>query len=465
VTRRALLAADVLGLVIAFVLAGFLTNWNDFGTGVLNAFGETLAFALSLPLWVIAAKLSGLYDRDEQQVDRSQADDLIGVFTLLTVGSWILFVFTKLTGLAHPNVSRLVLFWACAIVLITLLRTVARALCRRHSSFVQNTVVVGAGEVGQLVARKLRERAEFGLKAVGFVDSRPREPGELGELEIIGRPEELPRLIREFDVERVIFAFSCERDYEVLPLIRKLGELGVQIEIVPRFFDVIGPGLDVHSIGGLPILGTRPFRLERSAQFLKRAFDLVVSAGLLLLLVPVFALIAIAIKLDSRGPVFFRQVRMGTGDRTFRIWKFRTMTVDADARKQEIAHLNRHLGEDTRMFKAPDDPRVTRIGWNLRRFCLDELPQLFNVLVGQMSLVGPRPLILDEDQYVNGWARKRLDLRPGMTGLWQVHGGSDIPFEEMIKLDYRYVAGWSLKTDLDTLARTIPALVRERQAY
>jgi lipopolysaccharide/colanic/teichoic acid biosynthesis glycosyltransferase len=156
---------------------------------------------------------------------------------------------------------------------------------------------------------------------------------------------------------------------------------------------------------------------------------------------------------------------MGTGERTFRIWKFRTMTVDADARKQEIAHLNRHLGEDTRMFKAPDDPRVTRIGWNLRRFCLDELPQLFNVLVGQMSLVGPRPLILDEDQYVNGWARKRLDLRPGMTGLWQVHGGSDIPFEEMIKLDYRYVAGWSLKTDLDTLARTIPALVRERQAY
>jgi lipopolysaccharide/colanic/teichoic acid biosynthesis glycosyltransferase len=251
----------------------------------------------------------------------------------------------------------------------------------------------------------------------------------------------------------------------VLPLIRKLGELGVQIEIVPRFFDVIGPGLDVHSIGGLPILGTRPFRLERSAQLLKRAFDLVVSAGLLLLLVPVFALIAIAIKLDSRGPVFFRQVRMGTGERTFRIWKFRTMTVDADARKQEIAHLNRHLGEDTRMFKAPDDPRVTRIGWNLRRFCLDELPQLFNVLVGQMSLVGPRPLILDEDQYVNGWARKRLDLRPGMTGLWQVHGGSDIPFEEMIKLDYRYVAGWSLKTDLDTLARTIPALVRERQAY
>jgi lipopolysaccharide/colanic/teichoic acid biosynthesis glycosyltransferase len=215
----------------------------------------------------------------------------------------------------------------------------------------------------------------------------------------------------------------------------------------------------------LPILGARPFRLERSAQLLKRAFDLVVSACLLLFLMPLLAGVAIAIKLDSRGPVFFRQVRMGAGGRAFRIWKFRTMATDADRRKSDIEHLNQHRHGDARMFKVADDPRVTRVGRPLRRFSLDELPQLFNVLVGHMSLVGPRPLILAEDQHVSGWARRRLDLRPGMTGLWQVHGASELPFDEMIKLDYRYVAGWSLKADLELIARTIPAVVRERQAY
>jgi lipopolysaccharide/colanic/teichoic acid biosynthesis glycosyltransferase len=156
---------------------------------------------------------------------------------------------------------------------------------------------------------------------------------------------------------------------------------------------------------------------------------------------------------------------MGAGERTFRIWKFRTMVVHADHGKCDVAHLNRHLDADPRMFKAPNDPRITRMGRHLRRFCIDELPQLINVLMGEMSLVGPRPLILDEDQHVDGWARRRLNLRPGMTGLWQVLGGSEIPFDEMIKLDYRYVAGWSLKTDLELIARTIPAVVRERQAY
>ena len=239
----------------------------------------------------------------------------------------------------------------------------------------------------------------------------------------------------------------------------------MQVEIVPRFFDLIGPGLDVNSIGGITVLGLRPFRLEYSAKLLKGAVDLAVSGVLLLLLAPLFAVIAVTIRLDSRGPVFFRQVRMGAGERTFRIWKFRTMAVEADQSKHDVIHLNQHLAQDPRMFKAPNDPRVTRVGHYLRRFCLDELPQLINVFTGEMSLVGPRPLILDEDQHVDGWARRRLNLKPGMTGLWQVLGASEIPFEEMIKLDYRYVADWSLKTDLELVARTIPAIVRERHAY
>ncbi len=162
------------------------------------------------------------------------------------------------------------------------------------------------------------------------------------------------------------------------------------------------------------------------------------------MLAPVLAVIAVAIKLDSPGPVFFRQVRMGRGDRTFRIWKFRTMTADAELRKAELAHLNKHADGDDRMFKIPDDPRVTRVGRFLRRTSIDELPQLLNVLAGEMSLVGPRPIILDEHRHVEGWATRRLDLRPGVTGLWQVLGRDDIPFGEMVELDYQYVTSWSL---------------------
>jgi lipopolysaccharide/colanic/teichoic acid biosynthesis glycosyltransferase len=190
----------------------------------------------------------------------------------------------------------------------------------------------------------------------------------------------------------------------------------------------------------------------------------VLAGAGLVLLAPVLSAIAALIKLDSSGPVFFRQVRMGSGGKQFRILKFRTMVVDAETRKAEVRHLNKHAqpGSDGRMFKIPGDPRITRLGRFLRRYSLDELPQLVNVLKGEMSLVGPRPLIVDEDRHVSEWARKRLDLRPGMTGLWQVLGRSDIPFDEMVKLDYLYVTTWSLWHDFRLLFRTVPLVLQAR---
>jgi lipopolysaccharide/colanic/teichoic acid biosynthesis glycosyltransferase len=192
-----------------------------------------------------------------------------------------------------------------------------------------------------------------------------------------------------------------------------------------------------------------------------------VSVSALIALGPIFALIAVRIKMDSPGPVFFRQTRVGVGDKTFQIYKFRTMGADADERKGEVAHLNIHAanGGDGRMFKVPDDPRTTNFGRFLRRYSLDELPQLLNVLIGDMSLVGPRPLIIDEDKQVTEWARRRLFVKPGITGLWQVLGRSDIPFEEMTRLDYLYVINWSLGSDLSLMLKTLPALFRVRRAY
>jgi exopolysaccharide biosynthesis polyprenyl glycosylphosphotransferase len=261
----------------------------------------------------------------------------------------------------------------------------------------------------------------------------------------------------------VIVAFSSDSHETTLETLRELEKLDVQIDIVPRLFEGVPPESHFHSAEGLTLIALPRARLSKTSMMLKRSLDVVCSLAGLVLLSPLLLAVALAIKLDSSGPVLFRQTRMGRNFGTFRIVKFRTMTVDADARKHEVAHLNKHRNGDARMFKVHDDPRMTRVGRFLRQTSIDELPQLWNVLVGEMSLVGPRPLILDEHAHVNGWGLKRLELKPGITGLWQVLGRDDIPFNEMVEFDYRYVSGWSLWSDVRLLFRTIPVLLRRRQ--
>jgi exopolysaccharide biosynthesis polyprenyl glycosylphosphotransferase len=463
--RRMLLLADLIGLGVAFGLAEFLSGERH-NASSMNWQREVLAFVAILPIWVVVAKLYGLYDHDEDRADHSTADEVAHVFHLVTVGTWILLAVGWATGFVQPGFPKLFTFWALAILLICVGRACARALCRGRLSYLQNTIIVGAGEVGQLVARKLLNHPEYGINLVGFIDGEPRErPEELGHLAMLGSVDRIPAVIRMLDIERVIIAFSHETHQETIELIRSLKDLDVQIDIVPRLFEIVGRTTAMHTVEGLPLVGLPPFNLSRSSRLLKRSMDLVLASVALVLLAPVFAVLAVLIKLDSKGPVFFRQVRMGTRDRTFRIYKFRSMSADAEERKQDVAHLNMHVTDDPRMFKIPNDPRITKMGAFLRRYSLDELPQLINVVRGEMSLVGPRPLILEEDRHVAEWARKRLNLRPGVTGLWQVLGRSDIPFDEMIRLDYLYVTNWSLWNDLRLLFQTVPALTRTRRAY
>jgi exopolysaccharide biosynthesis polyprenyl glycosylphosphotransferase len=463
--RRALLAADILGLSVAFLIAQEVYVAQMHIVGRLSRVTEFASFALSLPIWVVAAKLYGLYDKDEERTDHSTADDFSALFHLITVCTFLLYAVSHLTRWFNPQFSKLFLFWLLAIVGTGTFRGIARAYCRRQIHYLQNTIIVGAGDVGQTVARKLLKHPEYGINLVGFVDGNPRERMEgLHHLTLLGDFDDLPTLVPLLDVERVIYAFSNEAHEDSLQMIRKLNELEVQVDIVPRFFEVISPGTDVHTVEGLPMWGLPRPKLPSSSKLIKRTVDLAGSSLALLVLAPLMALIAVAIKCDSRGPVFFRQVRMGAGNHTFRIWKFRTMALGADARKQEFAHLNKHLlpGGDARMFKIDEDPRVTRFGQLLRRLSLDELPQLLNVLRGEMSLVGPRPLILDEHRYVDDWRSRRLDLKPGITGLWQVLGRDGIGFDEMVKLDYLYVTSWSLGGDIRLLFRTLPSIGRAR---
>jgi exopolysaccharide biosynthesis polyprenyl glycosylphosphotransferase len=457
--RRALLCADVAGLTLAFAFAqALLPGASDRLAGSLEAL---LFFGMAVPAWVIAAKVAGLYDGDEERASTTTTDDLSRVFQLSTLGAWLLVAVTWVSGLPRPDLGRVITVWLLAVATVTLARVAARAACRRRPSYLQNTVVVGAGDIGQLVARKFLQHPEYGINLLGFVDSEPRaRTNGVAAVPVLGHPAQLPALVRALDVERVVVAFTRDPQEDLLDLVRSLNELDVQVDIVPRFFEVIGPHTVVHDVEGLSLVGVPSVRLPRSSRLLKRTMDLVVSVPALLLLAPVLAAIAIAIRLDSPGPALFTQLRMGSRDRAFRIVKFRTMVADAEGRKADVAHLNRHAAEgDGRMFKIPEDPRVTRVGRLLRRTSLDELPQLLNVVRGDMSLVGPRPLILDEHRHVRSWARRRLDLKPGITGLWQVLGRSDIAFDEMVRLDYVYVTSWSLGRDLRLILRTLPALV------
>lgn len=449
--RRALAIADITGLLVAFAIAE--TVWGRWDPGAALYF-------LAPPAWVLVAVVAGLYDRDGDRVDHTSSEDLPRLVSTLTVGAWLAFLFTWTIGRDSNDRTKIIMCWLFAIVLMSTLRTVARAVCRRHPLYVQNTIIVGTDVAGQVIAQKLALHPEYGLRVLGFVDD-PNDslerPQELEHLPLLGDIGELEEIVKRLGVRRVILAFpDHERDH-LVGAIRRLTAHGVQLDILTRFFDVLDPGIDVHDLEGIPVLGLRPPRIGRASLLLKRTIDVLGSVFLLIVLSPLFALIALAIKLNSRGPVFFRQVRIGGRGTPFVIWKFRTMVVDADERKTEVAHLNKHQ-RDPRMFKIDGDPRVTRVGRWLRRRHFDELPQLINVLRAEMSLVGPRPLIPEEHRWVDDWATKRLDLRPGMTGLWQVLGSDSIDFEDMVKLDYRYVTSWSLGRDIALILRTAPFL-------
>jgi lipopolysaccharide/colanic/teichoic acid biosynthesis glycosyltransferase len=227
---------------------------------------------------------------------------------------------------------------------------------------------------------------------------------------------------------------------------------------VPHMPELLGSAGEFEDLDDMKVLGVRSIGLSNSSALIKRALDLVVSVIGVVLLSPLLIASAIAVRLDSKGPILFRQERVGRHNKVFWMYKFRTMRDGADAERAELMHLNETDG----LFKIANDPRLTRVGRFMRSISLDELPQLFNVIRGEMSLVGPRPLVIEEDRKVSGWARRRLDLTPGMTGVWQIRGSTRVPLSEMVKLDYLYVANWSLWGDLKALLRTLPHVLGRR---
>jgi exopolysaccharide biosynthesis polyprenyl glycosylphosphotransferase len=459
--RRILLAADVVGFTTAVVLAYAFFGPDAGGAGTA---GAVLAAAGSAG-FVFGAKLCGLYEFDSAGPAHSTHDEIVRIFLLVTVE---LFLVAQIADLRDDALPQLTVLWLLVIGSVATFRAGARAVARRRHAYVQRAVIVGAGDIGQVVARKILQHPEYRIELLGFVDDDPKERREsVRGVPVLGGPSDLANIVDSLGVDRVLVAFSRDPQKETLELVRSLQDAPVHIDIVPRLFDVVGPRAQIRTLEGLPLVGLPVTRLSRSSALLKRSFDLVVAGVGLVVLAPLFVIVTIAIKLDSRGPVLFRQTRIGAGNRPFTILKFRTMVENAEELKPQLAHLNKHVlnGGDPRMFKIASDPRCTRVGRMLRRYSIDELPQLVNVLKGQMTVVGPRPLIPEEQTHVRGWAELRLRLKPGVTGFWQVLGRDDIPFEEMIALDYLYVADWSLLGDIKLTLQTVPVLLRRRTVH
>ena len=465
--RRALVAADAIGITLAFAMSSlaFPTEGSD----RIQPGGEIFLFLLTLPMWLVLAKLQGLYERDEERTDHSTIDEITGVVVVVTLGTWVFQALTWVTGLASPQLGRLVAFWLLAVVLVTTSRAAARTLTRRSAAYAMRTLVVGAGEIGQLVARKIGQHPEYRLDLVGFVDAEPLESrAETRNVATLGVLDDLRSLVDEHRIDRVIVAFSNEPDSQTMSVVRSLRDGDVIVDVVPRLFDVIGPRASMHLLEGMPLICVPPARLSKSSFVLKRIVDVVFAAIGLLVAAPLFAYAAIRIKLDSAGPVFFRQERLGLDMRPFTCFKFRTMQVDTDPEEHrayvESITSSRASVNGNGMYKLNRDDAVTPFGRWLRKTSLDELPQLLNVLRGDMSIVGPRPCIPYEVEFFQPHHVERFLVPQGITGLWQVSARANSTFGEALDMDVAYVRGWSLGLDLRLLFRTPFALLRQRRA-
>jgi len=465
--RRMLLGADLLALTAAFAVVEAVFRKRQL-VGEVGIGVETIIFLCLLPLWVLAAKLYGLYDRDEESATHSTADEVVSVFHLLTVGVWLFYATSWLVGLSSPDQAKLATFWFLALVSVAAARSAARTLARHQSAYVQNAVIVGAGEVGQLIGRKLLQHPEYRINLLGFVDGEPREKRrDLGDLPVLGAPEQIAEIVDRHDVDRVIVAFLRDGHEQMLDLVRAVRTHDVHVDLVPRLFEAVGANVGMHTLEGLPLVGLPPSRISRSSRTLKRSVDILGSATLLALLAPTMLLIAFLIRRDSRGPVFFRQTRLGIDLREFTLLKFRTMHEGTDEapHREYIKQIMKSdaLPGSNNLYKLERDDSITRVGRWLRKTSLDELPQLINVLRGEMSLVGPRPLIPYELELFSPHHFERFLVPAGLTGLWQVEARAHSTFGEALDLDVAYARGWSPGLDLRLLLRTPLVMFRKRE--
>ena len=470
---------DGLLLVAAFVLAYSLRYVLEFGRDVISAesFLPLSAFypyiAAFVPITLITFYTRGLYALPRgaswfEHVRITMSASLVGV-AALTLSALLL---TR----DLPSRLLFVYLWLCTVAVFSIERFAYRHLRMwlwRRGINIRRVLVVGAGTAAQRIMKDIVERPELGYKLQGYVaesGDTPASPSWRVPVKAsngsgpqrLGGLKDVQRVIGMQDLHEVIVALPATHHAQILGIIDSCREFGVDFKLVPDLFEMRFNEVRIDAVNGVPLIGVKDLALQGFNLFIKRMLDVLLAIGALIVAAIPMLLVAMAIRLDSPGPVLFRQRRVGKGGREFVCLKFRSMGQDAEQRLQELLDRNEADGP---LFKIREDPRLTRVGKWLRRTSIDELPQIFNILRGEMSWVGPRPPTPSEVARYSDWHHKRLDVTPGLTGLWQVSGRSDLTFDEMVKLDLYYAENWSLNVDTMIILRTVPAVLRRKGAY
>jgi exopolysaccharide biosynthesis polyprenyl glycosylphosphotransferase len=464
----ALILSDLLMVAAAFRVAYFIRFEMQIPIFKL-AIVPSLAFYLSLvaaltPIWIVILALSGLYNR-ANLLGGTQEYSL--VFTSTTVGI-LLVIMAGYFGTDFA-IARgwLVSTWVFAFLLVSVSRFIIRRVVyslRRSGHFLAPTLIVGANDEGMLLAEQLADRAHSGMNILGFVGS-PQTAGPVSHSlpPLLGDLDSLDELIRSTACEEIILVTSAISRDSMVDIFKQYGlSKQVNVRLSSGLYELITTSVQVREVASVPLVRINKVRLTGIDKFLKVVLDYGLTIPGLLLISPLMLLIALIVKLDSAGPVIYRRKVMGVNGITFDAYKFRTMRVDGD----EILAASPELKAELELnHKLKQDPRVTRAGRILRKLSLDELPQLFNVLQHQMSLVGPRIISPEEMPLYQQWGTNLLTIRPGISGLWQVSGRSDVSYEERVRLDMYYIRNWTVWLDINLLVRTIPAAIKGKGAY
>jgi exopolysaccharide biosynthesis polyprenyl glycosylphosphotransferase len=467
--RELVLVQSILDLLLinaAFALAYYIRYELRFPITVAEAnylnYSEYIPISLALSLGLLMIyRVEGVYNYVR---GRSWLEELYGLltatFTGIVITVFIFFFFRP------QYYSRLIYLYAGILIVIflTMERVTVRAVLgalRERGMFVDRALIVGAGETGRAILRNVLAQPGLGYRIEGFIDDDP-STGMIGRFPLLGGTNALRRVLKEHKIDEVIVTLPWHARERIMEIMNVSEAAGARVKIVPDLFQLSLSRVAVDAVGGIPLIGVKEVSISGGALAVKRAMDLIVTAILFAALLPIMGFIALVIKLTSAGPVIFSQCRVGRSGALFTAYKFRTMRAGAEEEVEHLSYLNEATGP---LFKIRNDPRLTPIGKILRRLSFDELPQLWNVLRGDMSLVGPRPPIPTEVERYEDWHKKRLEVSPGVTGLWQVSGRSELTFDEMVMLDIYYIENWSPWLDLWILLKTIPSVLTARGAY
>jgi exopolysaccharide biosynthesis polyprenyl glycosylphosphotransferase len=470
--RRLLIKAykifDFFVMSCAFVFASIITALTNTPVISLSEFlsmrikiQNLLILGLFFILWLFIFKLIGIHR------SRRLEGTFQGIFDILkatTISTSLLLAFGFILNISLINQIFLITFWAGSSLLMIVSRIILRIALknlRLKGHNLRHIVIIGTGEHAQKFAKKLSQSNELGYHILGFVDDQWEGLVRFNnnKWNLLTDLKGFQELLMQKVIDEVFISLPLKSYYDKINTVIKLCEdQGITIRFISDIFELKIAKSYIDQLGDTSILTLQSSPIEEWSFILKRFFDISVSFILLIFLAPLFLLVAVLIKIESKGPVFFIQERMGYNKRRFKMIKFRTMLNHAEGIRDKIEHLNEVTGP---VFKIKNDPRVTRVGKLLRKTSFDEVPQLINVLKGEMSLVGPRPLPLrDYEGFNTDWHRRRFSIRPGITCLWQINGRSNIPFDKWMELDKEYIDNWSLLLDLKILVKTIPVVLR-----